>query len=482
MAVGYAGKGLYSGRGLYDGRGKYNIMKASRRWRHSKAGKELARVGKMAAMDALEHVSPEAATALRYAGKGMYTGRGTYGSNSLIAGGKPSMSVSGGGDNQNMTITHREYLQDVYGPQDANFNNSSLDINPGLTENFPWLSQLAANYEEYEIEQLVFEFHSTVNPSATNNTSGATGTIIMATNYNPDAPAFQTKEVMMQYHGAVSGRITDDMSHGVECDPKKNAGTATKYVRTAKPIGQSLKDFDLGKFQWAIVNIPMGFENQQIGEMWVYYTIRLQKPRLFSAVYRNLAFDQFMTRTGSNFPFSNPLGYSASDLIHGTQNSLNIAVSNNSSASYLGLTFTFPAFMTGTYEIVITVYCDTTQSVPVGTVGVPVCTGGVSNQTVYWTKGFNTAGSGQGMGYLNVIESTNFDPSGPQPTFLGSQNFTNTLLATVVPTTAGTDSTMSYVQNWGLGDGKINSICIMIKPINTTYKALSDAQNQLVFV
>ena len=57
----------------------------------------------------------------------------------------------------------------------------------------------------------------------------------MATNYNPDAVNFVSKEAMMQYHGAVSGRVTEDLTHGVECDPALNAGTATKYVRTTVP-------------------------------------------------------------------------------------------------------------------------------------------------------------------------------------------------------------------------------------------------------
>ena len=72
------------------------------------------------------------------------------------------MSVGmGASDNQEVIINHCEYLQDVYGPADAKFTNNELDLNPGLLENFPFLAQIAANYEEYEFIQLMFHFKIT---------------------------------------------------------------------------------------------------------------------------------------------------------------------------------------------------------------------------------------------------------------------------------------------------------------------------------
>ena len=286
----YFGRGLYSGRGgffgdlgKWAGRGIGSLF--------GKRGKEIGgRIGYSAGELGGTFVPGGSALS-------KLSGRGTYTTNSLIQGlgdSRPSMSVSGGGDNQDMIITHKEYLQDVYGPADSKFQNSGFSINPAIADNFPWLAQIAANYEEYEFEQLIFEFHSTVDASATNNNSGATGTIIMATNYNPDAPDFVSKEVMMQYHGANSGRVTDDMAHGVECEPTKNAGSAIRFTRSNVPQGnQSLKDFDLGKFQWAVVNIPDGFVNQQIGELWVHYSVKVSKPRLYSGVYRALPSQTF---------------------------------------------------------------------------------------------------------------------------------------------------------------------------------------------
>jgi len=225
--------------------------------------------------------------AMDYAGMGLYTGRGLYSSNNLVdmPSSRPSMEFSSPNDEtQSLIICHKEYVGDVFGPATAAFTNTSYNINPGLSQNFPFLAQFAQNFDEYELMQMVFEFHSTIDASASNNSSGNTGTIVMATNYKADAAPFSTKEEMIQYHGGVSGRLTENLNHGVECDPSKNALSGGKFVRTALVVNSDLKTFDIGTFQLALQNIPTPFQNQQVGELWVYYKVKLSKPKLFAAL------------------------------------------------------------------------------------------------------------------------------------------------------------------------------------------------------
>lgn len=289
-------------------------------------------------------------------GSGLYGGRGAY--NSLFSGGDPSMTVASPNDEtETICITHQEYLQDVYGAPDSRFHNEGWKLNPGLMENFPWLSQIAANYEEYEFIQLIFEYRPTVDVQATNNSTGATGTMIMATNYNPQAPIFTNKETMMQYHGAQSGRIVDMHVHGIECDPSKNAGTAQKYVRTQPVIvGQDPKTFDLGTFQLAQVNIPEAFYNQQIGELWVYYTVKLTKPRLYTALGSDIPEFRFVNESqiDNTVGVWNPFG--ATNVngklkgLYMQQNSIQCLLQYVSQGFML---ITFPDFITGVFEIQI---------------------------------------------------------------------------------------------------------------------------------
>lgn len=332
------------------GRGAYSFAKGARGFRRG-----MAQLGKVAGPQIRGALSSRIASGIR--GSGLYSGRGAYTANNLVNGGRPSMEyVSANDETQTLIISHREYLQDIFGASTAGFTCESWNLNPGLTENFPWLSQIAMNYEEYEFIQLVYDFQSTVDPSATNNTSGACGTIIMATNYNAASPKFTNKETMMQYHGANSGRVTEHHCHGVECDPAKNAGAPQKYTRV-NPVqsGQDLKSFDLGTFQLAQVNLPSTFFNQQIGELWVTYTVKLTKPRVMAAMAGNVA-EYRVTSTPGTETLANPL---ASPLF--MQQSvipMGFAQYNDGSAAASGLTtgqfkLTFPDFATGLYEIQI---------------------------------------------------------------------------------------------------------------------------------
>jgi hypothetical protein len=350
----------YYGRGLYSGRGGF--------WSDFKKGfgDVVGAAGK--AVKAVEGLT----------GKGLYTGRGIYDSNVLVNGPhldpRPALHFSGTGDETSTLImSQKEYIGDVFAPDSTNFTNTSYDLNPGLVANFPFLAQYAQNFEEYEFEQLVFEYHSTVDASSTNNPNGNTGTVIMATNYNVSSPAFTDKEQMIQYHGGVSGRMTDNLTHGVECEPSKNAGSPQKYVRTFIPVNQDLKSYDLGKFQIAFQNIPQSYFNQQVGELWVYYKVKLTKPRLFSAQSGNVqiyrAISNFVTppadSTGGAVTFSDampgPLNNPASNIpayLTALGNSLDCKLehaqlTNANGDVAWGAKIIFPAQTNGTFEVTV---------------------------------------------------------------------------------------------------------------------------------
>jgi hypothetical protein len=385
----------YSGRGIYDGRGGF--------FKKHHVGRKMKNFAKkhhlgQAAIGAIALENPELALGLEMAnqahrqGRGSYSGRGALTSgrgmydvqNSLIVGGRDSMQVNGGADDsQSVTITHKEYLQDIFGPADAGFQNSSWEINPGLALNFPWLAQMAANYEEYEMIQMVFEFRSTVDAASTNNPAGSTGTIVMAANYNPDASAFSTKVGMMEYHGAVSGRVTDNISLGVECDPSKNAGSAIKFTRTSPPSNnQSLKDFDLGKFQLALVNIPQAYENQQVGELWCYYTVKMGKPRLYNGLFRQLPRDQFLG-AGANMSMSNPFGDNQVTPV--AQSLGEVITTTMPTTTSQRVEIKFPDFMTGSFELM---YCLTGSSLDYTVPPAWTTTGGCSLIKDIWIFGY----------------------------------------------------------------------------------------------
>jgi len=56
-------------------------------------------------------------------------------------------------------ITHREFVQDIVIPAvPATFTNVPFTINAANSALFPWLAAIAANYQQYRFNGLVFEF------------------------------------------------------------------------------------------------------------------------------------------------------------------------------------------------------------------------------------------------------------------------------------------------------------------------------------
>lgn len=185
----------------------------------------------------------------------------------------PSFS-SGRSEDGALTVSHKEYICDIQGSADFVIQNHL--INPGNSTLFPWLAQIAQNYDEYTFHGLIFHFRSTSTDQASNNSQ--LGTLIMAANYNPSAPNFVNKQQMMEYSGASSVKISNDLQFGIECDPKKRGGNTIEYVAPngAAPIGEDAKTYHLANLQIATNSTQTV---NQIGELWCTYKVTLRKPK-----------------------------------------------------------------------------------------------------------------------------------------------------------------------------------------------------------
>lgn len=267
-------------------------------------------------------------------GSGLYRGRGGFMEdrvvpivNSLVTMGQKNeddiVPMFHPTDVSEVMYSNREYISDVYAPSSSAFSLQRFAINPGLQNCFPWLAQLAINFEEYELYQLAFTFKTTVSDFAVNN--GQVGSVYMATQMNPSSDTFANKEEMMLYAGSGSSKVTVHQIQGVECDPSKIAGSPQKYVRAGNlPASEDLKQYDLGVFNLAIENVPAAFFNQQVGELWVSYTVKLRKPKLASGNAYNVHRDIFMSDNQVQpFLFGNHVG---TGLIQGSRNVLGITV------------------------------------------------------------------------------------------------------------------------------------------------------------
>lgn len=368
--IGWTGAGMYTGHGGFfdDMRSGWNQVSG----RVGAGFKSAARAtGFGGAADALDRAEA--------AGRAM--GLGAYETNALVnAGGGAAEGVPEFQQNgASVVISHREYISDVYGTEaGVGFANQSYGLNPGLERSFPWLAQIATNYDEYSIKQLIFTFRSSIAPIGASS-SGQVGTIIMATQYNAGEEPFADKESMMQYDGAMSAKVIDGLLSGVECDPSKMSGSVGKFTRSGPPpAGQDIKTYDLGTFNIAVTNIPAAYENQSLGELWVSYTVELRKPKFYNALGFNIPRDVYLAPQGSygllpwpeaTLTATTP-GQSNISLppppvtqLRGQQNNINcLPFSVDLGANRLGAGILFPATYAGNVEMIMDFFTSTLQN------------------------------------------------------------------------------------------------------------------------
>ena len=215
---------------------------------------------------------------------GRIMGHGEYTGNSLMAGSNTATVPtfrSANDETGALTVMKEEYIQDVL--SSINFANDQFQINPGDPGLFPWLSQIAQNYEEYEFDGLVFFYKSVASDTTilTGTTSSSNlGTVMMACNYNAAAAAFTQKDDMVSYSDAKNAKITENIAFGVECDRFKKALGGLLYIAPngTVPVGEDPKTYNAGSFQ--IATNQCQNTGGQIGELWVSYSVTLRKPKL----------------------------------------------------------------------------------------------------------------------------------------------------------------------------------------------------------
>lgn len=228
----------------------------------------------------------------------------------------------------------------------SGFQITRFELNPGIAASFPFLSQIAQNYELYDWKQLLFQYKplSGESGAASNNL----GSLIMATQYDPDGSQFLNKIQMQNYAYANSTKPSCGAVHGIECKPNSSA-TNMLYVR----VGASNRDrifTDIGTFQVATEGIPFaaGVTQQIIGEIHVTYTVHLSRPQLFNSILGYGIVEDVFTSAPS------VIGGTIGAFTAGSRNLIGGSVTNVSNTL---LRYSFPrSTMAGTYLIMVKSY------------------------------------------------------------------------------------------------------------------------------
>lgn len=224
--------------------------------------------------------------------------------------------------NEKVILRHKEYITTVA----AGSAYAPLAINPGNPSCFPWLSNIASNFQEYRFLGLVFHYKSTSAVALVSGTNTALGTFSMSCQYRADALTPQSRQDLLTEMWAVDVKVSDDVCLPIECAPRENPMDRL-YIRTFAdniPIGADIKMFDLGKVDFRIDGYQIGQTNV-VGEIWVTYEIELYKPTRIPGL---IGIPLHLYFASVNHTNANPLGTSVYT-IAADQDSWSVNQTNN---------------------------------------------------------------------------------------------------------------------------------------------------------
>jgi hypothetical protein len=250
--------------------------------------------------------------------------------NSVIqkaASGIPMMHNAG----QSVVVRHKEFVCSLTGSSDFSVQYG-FRLNPGLSTSFPWLSQIACNFQEYSFKGLVFHYIPTSGSATGSNTS--LGTVMMQTTYRATDSAPTSKVEIMNEYWANEVVPSETMVHPIECDPKENP-FAIQYVRSGNvPSGDNQLLYDLGTTYIA----TSGQQGTNIiGDVYCTYEVELKKPICNSNVTDNADYLDVVYSTGVTTSVLFPSVYDRR--------------LGNLQVSLSGRTIAFTRGATGTYRI-----------------------------------------------------------------------------------------------------------------------------------
>jgi hypothetical protein len=167
-----------------------------------------------------------------------------------------------------VTISNKEVISLSIPGSSSWTSQLEFDLNPGLSSTFPWLSNVAEQYQEYKFVKLIFHYV----PIAPTSSQGD----VILTPFYDAAAAYPQSEVQASDSiNAVIGSVWMDHKCALSSSLMHPSGVK-KYIRTFRMSGDS-KSYDVGRLQLSTVNETT---TSGIGKLYVDYTVQLFGPRL----------------------------------------------------------------------------------------------------------------------------------------------------------------------------------------------------------
>jgi hypothetical protein len=167
--------------------------------------------------------------------------------------------------NGNIVFSHSEYFADLQGSD--LFKVRQLSLNPGNSDIFPYLSNIAASFEYYRFKHLRLRYE----PSCSTATPGS---VMLCIDYDAADGVPLGKAGFMMNQNAT--RTSCWTSCVMDLVAAANGAQIKRFVlNDVPPLGTDIKTYNLGNLFIATIGAPTTI----IGELYVDYEVELSVPQ-----------------------------------------------------------------------------------------------------------------------------------------------------------------------------------------------------------
>lgn len=197
--------------------------------------------------------------------------QGEIKSNSLVAGSSiPVMHSSNAGASE---YFFHEFITNVNMTTAFNVTSYPIDIASSIT--FPWISQIAQNYQQWELVGCIFFLRSLSSNTAIAPTQGM-GSVFGSVRYDVASEAPTSKSEILNSMFSSSAKPSENQALPVECDKKMTIVSPLK-VAAIGAIPVDYQFYRMGYLDIATEGAPNDYPDAL--ELHVTYHVRLLKPR-----------------------------------------------------------------------------------------------------------------------------------------------------------------------------------------------------------
>lgn len=255
---------------------------------------------------------------------------------------KPKYSRASDGS---ILVSHTEYVQDI--SSSVAFTNLNWQINPSSMQLFPFLSNLANSYQQYNFSKLQFILKTT-SSNALNSTNTALGTIIMSHQEDSLVAPPASKVEAEALRGAVSA--PPSKSQVLYCDVRDRSNVfGTRYTLSGNnPSGSDLRLYNAGQLNISSVGSQA---SAVVAELWVSYTVKLTECRLSASLAFNNNTALYTGATPASSVNTN-LFVSSTNMVANSQNQMSVTFDSSN-------TIRFPSLNVGSYLFAMSIQGNT---------------------------------------------------------------------------------------------------------------------------